>query len=249
MNQYNWITPSNLLALLLLLFSSNSFSEAVIQVDNIPLFEARYEVRMNGLVIAKASFSQKKIGERRYHYVQKTKAKGLVSFFRRETVTEQTTWDLTETGIRPIEYDFRKLGGSDDEHKHIVFDWENLRAENTGETEPWKIDIETGTLDKLLVQVAMLLDIQAGKTVFNYPIADNGRLKHYQFARISEEPVEVPGGLFQTTKLQRMDDDRDITYIWTAPTLKYLPVRFLKIKKSGLKLEIRLKEIQMQNPA
>ena len=64
---------------------------------------------------------------------------------------------------------------------------------------------------------------------------------------VGKEDTKLPTGKVKTIKLARLDDDRDQTYIWAAPDMQYIPVRFLKVKKNGLKYEIRLREIVKNN--
>ncbi|MEE9343303.1 MAG: DUF3108 domain-containing protein, partial [Gammaproteobacteria bacterium] len=200
---------SALLICLLVALPANADTRQII--PTIPLFEADYEIRMNGLKVGKAHFSISKKGENTYLYKQRSKAKGIASWFRKERVTESSLWEIRNNHVRPIEYHYQKSGGDDDEEDNIRFDWKAGTAVNQSETNPWSIAIPDGTLDKLVVQVAMLLDIQKGETTLKYPIADNGRLKHYAFGILGEEITEVPAGKFDTIKLQRLDDDRDTT--------------------------------------
>ena len=217
----------------------------VSQAENrfVPTFRAQYDVRINGIKVAKAEFSLTQQGDNEYLYRQDSKAVGLASWFKKEKVYESSLWRLTDSGIQPVTYRYSRRGGDDDREVELVFDWQNRKVENRVAGQPWSMDIPAGTLDKLVMQIAMLIDLQAGRRHFNYPIADGGRLKHYEFKVVGEEQIELPDGNYNTIKLARLDDDRDQTFIWAAPDLQYIPVRFLKKKKSGLKYEIRLRKI------
>lgn len=210
----------------------------------VPVFSAHYDVRVNGIGVAEAEFSLAPTGDNnQYIYRQSSRSTGLAALFGRQSVRETSRWELTEGGIRPIEYRYRREGGDDEDRDvELTFDWTNHRVENRVAGQPWSMDIPDGTLDKLLVQVAMLIDLRSGQSEFTYPVADGGRLKHYRFAVIGEETVELPDGEYRAIKLQRTDDDRDKTYIWAAPDLNYIPIRFMKVKKSGMKYEMRLRD-------
>lgn len=209
----------------------------------VPVFRAHYDVRINGVRVARAEFSLSQSGDQAYLYKQDSHATGLASWFKREKIEESSLWKLTDNGIQPVLYRYSRKGGSDDREVELVFDWDKNVVENRVAGQPWSMAVPDGTLDKLVMQIAMLMDLRNGKRHFRYPIADGGRLKHFEFRAVEEEVIELPDGRHNTIKLERLDDDRDKTWIWAAPDLQYLPVRFLKKKKSGLKYEIRLRRI------
>jgi hypothetical protein len=120
-------------------------------------------------------------------------------------------------------------------------------VENRGAGEHWRISMPEGTLDQMVMQLAMLFDLREGSTLFRYPVATRGRIKTYHFEVTGEDRTELPFGTYRTLKIERKDDDRDQSWIWTAPKLDYFPVRFVKHKQSGLKTEILLRRLEF-NP-
>jgi hypothetical protein len=61
---------------------------------------------------------------------------------------------------------------------------------------------------------------------------------------VGEETVELDSGSYRAIKVERKKDDRDRSWVWSAPELDYFPVRFLKHKKSGLKIQLTLKKLE-----
>jgi hypothetical protein len=51
-------------------------------------------------------------------------------------------------------------------------------------------------------------------------------------------------GEYDSLIVERLDDDRDKTKIWSVPELNYFPVRFLELKKSGKKKELLLRKLK-----
>jgi hypothetical protein len=51
-------------------------------------------------------------------------------------------------------------------------------------------------------------------------------------------------GEYNTLVVERMDDDRDRTRIWSVPEMNYFPVRFLEQKKSGIEKELTLRKVK-----
>jgi hypothetical protein len=222
-------------------------SIAQAELPSVPTFHAYFDVRINGITVANAEFKLEHKGNNEYLYEQNSRAVGIASWFKREKIRESSHWKLTNQGIQPIRYSYSRKGGSDDKEVDLLFDWEKNQVENRAKENPWSLEIPDGTLDKLGMQIAMLLDLQSGLDHFKYPIAKKGRIKHYEFKVVDNEEIELPTGKVDTIKLARLDDDRDQTYLWAAPSMEYIPVRFLKIKKNGLKYEIRLRKIVKYN--
>jgi hypothetical protein len=60
---------------------------------------------------------------------------------------------------------------------------------------------------------------------------------------MGEEKIELTSGVYRTLKVGRTNDDKDQSWVWSAPELDYFPVRFLKKKSSGLKLRLELRKL------
>jgi hypothetical protein len=94
------------------------------------------------------------------------------------------------------------------------------------------------------MQLALLFELLDGSTEFQYPVAHQGRIKQYRFKQTGKEKIELPMGEFNTLIVERLDDDRDRTQIWSVPELNYFPVRFLKHKKNSVKKELLLRKVE-----
>jgi len=94
------------------------------------------------------------------------------------------------------------------------------------------------------MQLALLFELRDGSTEFQYPVAHQGRIKQYRFKQTGKEKIALPMGEYNTLVVERLDDDRDRTRIWSVPELNYFPVRFLELKKSGKKKELLLRKVK-----
>jgi hypothetical protein len=212
--------------------------------DPYPPFVADYDVRFNGLSMGTARISLRHSGADRYLFEQVAWSTGVAALFGSDKAVERSHLRFSENTIIPVEFKAQRKKGDDDDNAHLLFDQQALRVRNTGAGEHWDIEVPEGTLDKLLMQLALLIEIREGKTRFEYPVAIRGRVKHYRFEVVGEEPVDTAFGSFRTLKVARTDDDEDKSWIWIAPELDYFPVRFLKRKKSGVSTEMDLREMR-----
>ncbi len=214
----------------------------------VPTFCADYEIRIHGFGVGRATFTLERMADGSYLYRQRSRPTGLASWFRRQRVHESSRWRLVGDTLQPLEY-FYSRSGADERTVELLFDWPAGQVENRVQGKPWRMDIPPGTLDKLLVQIALLLDLRRGATRFDYAVADGGRLKHFAFEVVDEETIELPAGTWRALRVRRLDDGGQRTLVWVAPALGYLPVRFVKHRRNGLKYEMRLLSLDEHRPA
>jgi hypothetical protein len=236
------------LAILMLLSAPCTASGQADEEAPYPSFVASYDANANGLSIGTVRVSLTRIGANEYLYEQKSVTRGIAALFGSDVATESSRWRFHDNTIQVVEYRSRRKKGDDDDNAHLVFDWEQLRVKNIGAGEHWEIAMPEGTIDRLVMQLAMLFDLRNGDTVFNYRIPRQGRIKHYDFRLVGEDSVELDSGTYRTLKAERTNDDRDRSWVWSAPDLDYFPVRFLKRKKGGIKLELVLKKLEFTAP-
>jgi hypothetical protein len=209
-----------------------------------PEFNAIYDARVNGIPVAEASFSLHKLDNGDYVYQKKTTSVGIASLLGKKVSIASSRWRFTNNRIQVLEYQSSNEDGDVDDNLHLIFNWETAHVENVATDDPWQTKMPKGTLDKLVMQMALLIELRDGDTEFQYPVAHEGRIKQYRFRQVGKETIELPIGEYDTLIVERLDDDRDKSKIWSAPELNYFPVRFLKHKKSGVKLELSLRKLK-----
>jgi len=194
-------------------------------------FQAVYQLRINSFTIGEARVELAAQSDGRYLYSSRTHSTGLTRVFRNDKVSESSLFNPHNQHLRPLEYRFDHTGSKKERHAYLKFDWNKREVTNTVEGHTWAMDIPEGALDKLIVQLAVMMDLDAGKQELVYAIADGGKLKEYKFAIVGKEKLRVPAGEYETVKLERLRKDNDrTTYLWCAPSLGYLPVRIKQIE-------------------
>lgn len=209
-----------------------------------PSFVADYDARANGLKVGTVRVSLSRASANEFVYEQVSVTKGIIALFGSDRATETSRWRFQDDAIQVIEYRSQRKKGDDDDNAHLVFDWDKLRVKNIGAGEHWEIAMPEDTIDRLVMQLAILFDLRKGDTEFEYRIPRQGRIKTYSFEVVGVEAVELDSGNHRTLKIERTNDDRDMNWVWSAPELDYFPVRFLKRKRSGIKMELVLKKVE-----
>lgn len=200
----------------------------------IPDFEANYRIKRAGLTLGSTRLSFQLSAGGHYTYESASGVGGFLSWFRKEHVRESSRGNMHAGGIRPEEYRFRRTGDRGSRLATVRFDWQNGKAVNTVDGVPWQMDIRPGTLDKLVVQIAIMQQLQAGPADLAFSIADGGKPKRYRIFIHDRETVNVPAGEFDTVRIEQdADNTRHRTYLWAAPALDYLPVKIMREESNG----------------
>jgi hypothetical protein len=216
--------------ILLLCFVCNTGA----QQDTPTLFTADYTIRIKGAKIAEMTRRFSKLGSGTYQYHSETRTTGLISFFRKDLIIEISKWKLDFDNLIPIDYFYDHSGGKKDRRVNIVFDWDNNRITNSIDGLSWKMPTSPNVMDKLLYQLAIMYDLQAGKEKLHYTVADGGKTKIYNFEIIGEETIKTPLGNLETIKLERhKPNSRRKSTLWCAKALEFLPVKVENIEKDG----------------
>jgi hypothetical protein len=208
-----------------------------------PEFTAVYDARINGSLVAEASFSLHKLDNGDYVYQRKLTSVGVASLFGKKVSTATSRWRFINNWIQVLEFQSSNEDGDANDNLHLIFNWKTAHVKNVSPADPWQTKMPKGTLDKLIMQMALLFELRGGSTEFHYPVAHQGRIKQYRFKLTGKEKIELPMGEYNALTVERLDDDRDKTRIWSVPELNYFPVRFLEHKKSGVKKELLLRKV------
>lgn len=201
---------------------------------DIPSFEASYRIERSAFDIGQVQLRFRRGPGTEYVYQSLTEVAGFIAWFRDDRVEETSRGVMDAAGIRPAYYRFQRTGGDGDRLAEISFDWESGQVRNVVDGQPWKMPVPPGTLDKLVVQVAMMRDLQKAVEDLSFKVADGGRLKDYRLFVRERETLELPAGEFQTVKVEKAPQSRGRrTLLWVAPALGYLPVQIMRIEKDG----------------
>ena len=89
--------------------------------------------------------------------------------------------------------------------KNASYDWSAREARWSGDVKPDRVGpvrLQDGDLDGMLVQLAIVRDVKAGRAA-NYRIVENGVARQHSYRVVGTETVEVGGQQRTATKLSR----------------------------------------------
>jgi hypothetical protein len=188
-------------------------------------FVATFSVRSHGTKLGQTRWTLVRDSENLYRFESVTRASGLLSLFLSGERRESSQWHYRGDRLQPLGYRYHRSGRQGRSVK-VRFDWEQGVAYNTTEGHTWKVEVKSGTLDKLLYLLALMLDVRAGKTELTYTVADGGHPKPYHASVLGRETLSTRLGTLETLKVSSQPaGDAPRTLLWLAPSLQYLPVQ------------------------
>ena len=192
-------------------------------------FTAHYQVTKGVMSVGSTIRTLQDKGNGQFVFESVTKPGGIAKLFTRGKVVERSYWRLDGNKLVPHEYIYQNSSDQKRDVK-LLFNWEQNEVTNIINGDPWKMELEESTLDKLLYQLAIMYDLTAGKTSLNYKVADGGTMKTYDIKITGMERVSIDLGDFNTVKVVVTKSKRQTT-LWCAKELQFLPVRIEQRKK------------------
>jgi len=219
-----------------IILTLSSVSHYVVAQQLPEKFTAYYQ-SAKGFISGESKISLQPLKDGEYLYQSVTSVTGLMSVFASGEIVEQSYWKYHNNKIRPTKYSYQRITRKN-RNVEITFDWKNKKVINSINSEPWKMDINDNTLDKLVYQLVMVHDLKKeieknkdSKKTLSYSIADGGILKTYEIVIHGKEKINTALGELETVKVTRTRGRRKLT-MWCAPKYAYLPM-WIKQEKNG----------------
>lgn len=197
-----------------------------------PSFFARYEVQHSGAKIAETTLSIA-LDPQSGDYVMRSIAepRGLAALIRYGDVLEVSHFRATDTALVPLHYRFDDGTRKGRRNSTLKFDWDNNVALSFYKDSDVILPLAGTETDRLLVQLAVMRDLQREQLAPAYRVIDRNAVKVYQYSVIGEEVLITPAGNFDTVRVRRQRPDSSrATLIWAAREHSYLPVKMVQLK-------------------
>jgi hypothetical protein len=192
--------------------------------------EIHYELLRNGSAMAEV-VERLQHANGSYELTETWKGHGIYRLLGR--ATRVSKGELAATGPRPLEFIDERSGR---DTQRVWFDWRaktiTRRYKGDERTEP----VPAGTQDRLSFLLALSYLSQKGGPVSLY-IADARGMSHHTYQLNGRERLKTPAGEFDAVKLIRRKDDGDVSQMWLAADLGYLPVRIVIVEEDGTRYE------------
>lgn len=214
----------------------------------LPEFHAVYDFERGRMTIGETRIALERSQDDIWRYTSESKATGFISIFVDDVIREESIFRFEDGEFWPVSYDYRQLNSSKNRDESITYDWTERTATVNYRGHESRPELEPGTLDRFLLQLAITVHAQDGKLDRTYRVLDNGRVKLYELEGEELESLTTPAGTFETLRVERIDEDPDKKLrLWLAPKLDYLPVRVEQEKRNEETLRLVLTRIRTGN--
>jgi len=204
----------------------------------IPEFEAVYKVRVS---IARGEMRLKL--DRRDGvsvYSSELEPSGFVSMFKRGVIAESSRFEYGGGQVRPLEYRLTDTI-SENRDAHYVFEWPAGRVTGWSRGEPVAAELSGHTVDRLLLQIAIMSDLMHDRDVRQYTLFDRAREKHYTIDVGDRGRARTPAGDFEVVDVSYTSEDgTKAILLKCAPQLHYLPVTIHQVEDGEVKSRAEL---------
>ncbi|MFC7300661.1 DUF3108 domain-containing protein [Cognatiluteimonas weifangensis] len=128
--------------------------------------------------------------------------------------------------------------------KHATYDWDRREARWSGNVKPDRagpVALRAGDLDAMLVNLAIVRDVQAGEASHSYRMVDDGRAKQMTFRVVGKDTIDVDGKSHAATRVSMPDGSRE-TVLWIAEGVP-VPMRILRRHNGDDEMDLRLRSL------
>ena len=131
---------------------------------------------------------------------------------------------VTDQGVQPLS--FKSTGGDPRKSIELNYDWQAHRVTGTYEGTMVDLPLTPQMQDDGSVQLALMVELLAGRTPPSVQLIDKNSVREYEFTRDGEATIQTAIGEVHTEvfKSQKKYSPR-ITRSWCAPDRGYVPLR------------------------
>jgi Protein of unknown function (DUF3108) len=149
------------------------------------------------------------------------------------------------SGVQP--QSFRSEGGERAKSTDLVYDWRSARVTGLYEGTPVDQPLAPGVQDDGSVQLALIVELLAGRTPSSFRMIDRNGTREYQFAREGDATVQTPDGAVATVvyRAQKAGSPR-ITRFWCAPQSGYVPMKVEQTRGDDVQWSMEIQSLRRE---
>jgi len=197
---------------------------ALARADELRPYQAAYRGIWHGMTVAVSELKLEKTGES-WTYSSSSTPRGIGRLAAGVFPPHQVSIvRVTGSGVEPLSY--RSEGGESAKAIDLVYDWRTARVTGSYEGKPVDQPLSPGMQDDGSIQLALTVELLAGRTPKSFRMLDGNGTRQYQFARDGEATLKTPMGEIKTVvyRSQKANSPR-ITRFWCAPDRGYIPLK------------------------
>ena len=159
------------------------------------------------------------------------------------SLTESSVLLFDKDALQPNSYKFERGGLGKAKKISLYFDHSANKVTGFENKDPVSVTFEEGMLDRSTYQLALQLDISAGKESMSYRVVEGTNVETYVFRVIGYEKVQTKVGGIDSIKVERVRDpsqSKRITQMWFAKDWGGILLALLQVENDGKQYKIML---------
>ncbi len=213
--------------------------------DGLKPYQASYQGIWHGMTVAVSDLSLEQTGDT-WTFTSSSAPRGIGRLASGIFPPRQiSVVRVTASEVQPLS--FRSLGGDRDKSTDLSYDWHAARV--TGTLDGARLDqpLAPGVQDDGSVQLALMVELLAGRTPSSFRMIDKSGTREYQFAREAEATLQTPMGAIATVvyRAQKAGSPR-ITRFWCAPQQGYVPMKVEQTKGDDVQWTMEIRSFKWQ---
>ena len=188
-------------------------------------YEASYRGIWHGMTVAVSDLTLEHTGGDTWTYRSSSSPRGLGRLAAGVFPPRQVSVvRITPTGVQPLSYE--SGGGPSSKSIALAYDWQSHRVTGTYEGTAVDLPLTADVRDDASVELALTVELLAGRTPRSFRVIDKDSTRQYEFARDGTATLETPMGAIATVvyRSQKAGSPR-ITRFWCAPDRGYIPIK------------------------
>ncbi|HCX21196.1 MAG TPA: hypothetical protein DHN29_04720 [Cytophagales bacterium] len=180
-----------------------------------------------------------------YSYELTTKPGGFWRIIIDGSIWQKSTFILEGNDVlRSQTYELIDTIRSKPRKSRASFDWEDSLITGHYKDRAIKLPLTGNIIDKVSLQIAIIMDIRRGIDQSEYYILDKDKIQVVQVNRNSSAMINVPFGKFEAIEINRSSPDSNRTNtLWLAPELDYIPVKITQEENGKIVFSASLSQL------
>ena len=203
-------------------------------------FHADYTVSRNGKEMGKATLDLRNTGND-WEFLSQTHGTSGMAAMLGVDIQEKSTfaWKANKPECLTYSYSQKALK---ERTTSITCDWNAKSASVDDNGKSANVALASPAMDRHLVALALMADLNAGSSALNYPVIDKDQIADQHYVQSGHELISIGSSNVDAIKVARdrgADSKRQTTY-WFAPQRGWLPVQIEQVEKNGETITMRL---------
>lgn len=207
-------------------------------------FVANYQVFNGGKRLGEATMRLVRDGEARWRIELDMRGSRGLAGLAGANAQQSTVFDTLGEAYRPLSQSTVRKAALQGKRATAAYDWNRGVASWSGDVKPERagpVKLQVGDLDALLVNLAIVRDLRAGKPM-NYRMVDDGRVRQLRYTVAGKEQIDVGGKPQQASKVVSSQNDKQ-TLVWIVDGMP-APARILQREKGVDASDLRLTQVR-----